>query len=1086
MPLSSSSRWLTTALPHHPIFTLPPEVDHVPSRGVNELVRPASPNLSAIIPTTTNGNSFNDDDSAILFSSSSRMSVNATPTKSTLFNRATTPKRSTPLTTSTSSRQALTSSTFRHGHHNKPERRDRSKPTRTSTMALVRGTELIVAVGQQLRIASLQQVKTRAQDHARQWQSQEGRDDVSVEALQREMSKGDYKTLYTPAIDFDIQQIVVNPTSKLLAVVGAHSVAVVVLPRKGWTSSVSPTIECRSLLVGRFYHHLPGSPKAVQVMWHPWGEHASCLLVLTCDAIVREYNIADDVDESTQTLTFNEKYSTVQTSSSKASTSFDGSNSHRNGRSKTRGFSAVDESATEAVSFCLGQGQGDWGPATLYCLMKNGDVKAICPFLPKKATIPASWIHALSSFVSTKVDYLTSSVHAASDDPLSLVATTPTKANATRSSILPNRKQKKLADLYQVQLQFVNHLVKQANPSSLTRSPLKPIRRPSSMDLDEDEQEDSNTALMNKRVRIVTPTHLHPQGSLVQGPLFMQPEPVDLDLESVLRGNESNNDDDDEDDDGEDSATDICYVNFNGSTEVDAFDDDETEQDQSDSTSTTQEGFGALLLSFKSGRVDVCLELEKIEARWGQMQSQQALVKRSGRQRSKGGYGIDDDDEDERDDGMETPTLVVYETIDLGLVDLVNNHQTTSSRQALRSNWPTIVKDPLYNDTVYVKHNFGTHCLCFSSWLETLLPLVQGTNAKDESEVDQSMEQKQIDKALNQQEMSEVVWILKTLPLSSESKRREATVDQPAVEGLSIVNDVYLGYSVMLLTSQLQFVGIEIPLRVDSRFTSFNESDKNTSTTTTTTTTKTINTETPGYVSLLDEPFQIPSMLLKRSNLVARVPPPTNPGSSTNELVVTPQTLRYLGQQVESFQLGIRDLVQNVDLVQSRLELQMKELSRQLNKVSSLKNLVENTQEVLNKQEIEKFEKIQHIQQNLMQRIDKLLQNLMNQHNPNLSSFELKWFDELKRIKKEFEKFEIRLERSQAQVEDLEPLLKQIKDKEQMKSEVTTTGLSQGQSGLGQQQLHLVETKLAQEAKLISEAKKKIERLDATLASSSI
>lgn len=53
------------------------------------------------------------------------------------------------------------------------------------------------------------------------------------------------QVLNTPAINFEIQQLVLNSTSKLLAVVGAHSVVVVVLPRRGWANTVGKTIECR-------------------------------------------------------------------------------------------------------------------------------------------------------------------------------------------------------------------------------------------------------------------------------------------------------------------------------------------------------------------------------------------------------------------------------------------------------------------------------------------------------------------------------------------------------------------------------------------------------------------------------------------------------------------------------------------------------------------------------------------------------------------------------------------------------------------------------------------------------------------------
>lgn len=51
------------------------------------------------------------------------------------------------------------------------------------------------------------------------------------------------------------------------------------------------------------------------------------------------------------------------------------------------GFSAEDPAAREAVSYSIGQGSGDWSPMTLYAGMRNGDIYAICPFLPVNACV---------------------------------------------------------------------------------------------------------------------------------------------------------------------------------------------------------------------------------------------------------------------------------------------------------------------------------------------------------------------------------------------------------------------------------------------------------------------------------------------------------------------------------------------------------------------------------------------------------------------------------------------------------------------------------------------------------------------------
>ena len=71
---------------------------------------------------------------------------------------------------------------------------------------------------------------------------------------------------------------------------------------------------------------------------------------------------------------------------------------------------------------------------------------------------------------------------------------------------------------------------------------------------------------------------------LRQGPFLLQPAPLTLD------GSE------------EGDATDIMYLAFDKDDEFD--DDGETER------------LGLVLVAFQDGKVDVCLDVDKIEARW--------------------------------------------------------------------------------------------------------------------------------------------------------------------------------------------------------------------------------------------------------------------------------------------------------------------------------------------------------------------------------------------------------------------------------------------------------------------------------------
>lgn len=56
------------------------------------------------------------------------------------------------------------------------------------------------------------------------------------------------QTLRTPIVDFPILQLVPNPTGKLLAIVGSHQLAVIVLPRPGYVNLVSPLLDCRCVV----------------------------------------------------------------------------------------------------------------------------------------------------------------------------------------------------------------------------------------------------------------------------------------------------------------------------------------------------------------------------------------------------------------------------------------------------------------------------------------------------------------------------------------------------------------------------------------------------------------------------------------------------------------------------------------------------------------------------------------------------------------------------------------------------------------------------------------------------------------------
>lgn len=471
-------------------------------------------------------------------------------------------------------------------------------------------------------------------------------------------------------------------------------------------------------------------------------------------------------------------------------------------------------------------------------------------------------------------------------------------------------------------------------------------------------------------VDITLPSILLRHTPAPQGPFLLQPAPAEL----------SN--------DAESFACDICFVNYS-STSLGA------------SASESEDGLGVILVAFSDGKVDLCLVVEKVEGRW-----------------------------DAQDESEDSPSLAVYETIDLGLSSVLEKAGRDVGEE-LEENYPTFGKDSLYGDTVYVYHSLGAHCLLLSTSLDGLSDLTH-----DEASDDEGL-QREVEKTLAGQDSTSVLWILSTLSSRSE-------FPPPPIVGMSIVNDIYLGYSLLLITSSLQLVPIELSLRVDPSLLPSDAADNSIFVPTTTT-----SNDEPAYVSLLSSPFVIPPLLLPR---YSRPPVLHPPPSSSATLSINPETLRYMGSTVERFRTDIRHLVSAGDYVQCRLELQAKEVGRQLGKLRGLEGV---SREGGCEGVKERLERVSSAQSDLLSRTDKLLQKLMDAHDPLLSNFERKWFDELGRIEREVvggdRSLERRARRLEGQLEEIREGLEGMKRK--------------GEEGgrLGGSQMKALESKLAEE-----------------------
>ena len=108
--------------------------------------------------------------------------------------------------------------------------------------------------------------------------------------------------------------------------------------------------------------------------------------MLTADGHLREYDVSEDAEEPQQTINLARPAARDRSERASSSVSF--------------GLDDDDEEMV-ASSFCFGTGDADWGLLTLFYVLRNGDIHALCPYLPKRSCVVADRIgsctqHALA------------------------------------------------------------------------------------------------------------------------------------------------------------------------------------------------------------------------------------------------------------------------------------------------------------------------------------------------------------------------------------------------------------------------------------------------------------------------------------------------------------------------------------------------------------------------------------------------------------------------------------------------------------------------------------------------------------------
>jgi len=224
------------------------------------------------------------------------------------------------------------------------------------------------------------------------------------------------------------------------------------------------------------------------------------------------------------------------------------------------------------------------------------------------------------------------------------------------------------------------------------------------------------------------------------------------------------------------------------------------------------------------------------------------------------------------------------------------------------------------------------------------------------------------------------------------------------VTALAIPNDVYLTYSLFILTSVMRVTIFPLHVRSEphverkaiapapSEPSSANISQWLTPV-----------QGVPVYISLLGtEPYTPPTLLSNPSGLPSapKLSLPTA-ASGSKELVLTPDTLRFLGKTVGQITSQVSDIMVAYTAAAARVSLQKAELSRLCGKCKDMETLSQSLRGEKKQSADERISRIQETQKKLLARFDRLLQALMEKASPELSEHETKWFEELKRMKQD-------------------------------------------------------------------------------------
>ncbi|KAJ3413851.1 hypothetical protein HDV05_007372 [Chytridiales sp. JEL 0842] len=414
---------------------------------------------------------------------------------------------------------------------------------------------------------------------------------------------------------------------------------------------------------------------------------------------------------------------------------------------------------------------------------------------------------------------------------------------------------------------------------------------------------------------------------------------------------------------------------------------------------------GVFVLGYKNGVVQVCVEVQPPVGVWrlGEMPE------------------------------LEAPVVCTVEYIHLQPLTDIQSIKTNDATGGA-TNGISIIKDPKYNDTIYIQHKSGLHSICFEPWLSQLDELF----AKQEG-VD-------LKNALAGLKASRLEWLVNVVGDSKNAKS--------GMLGTAVVTDLSVGYNYFVMTwNPSQIYGNTLSIRPPTRP---NLKSKESSTT--------VSSTTASFDRILSEPFEIPEALQRNSSRQPFIISKTANQSNTYPDMVDADTLRMLSSKVAEIRKEIADVKAAGLVVSHRHQDQILELEKQVETVNMLKQKLSG--EILVRQaRLEELSKrLRRQQDNLSRRMEIALQIVVDCAQPELTEEEMEWSDELQSVR-------VRLRSKYGP--ELVKLSKRIQELSSMQSKLVITPSSSTSTTLarlGSSQMRRINQVLVNEYKVISDS----------------